>query len=104
MPGSLSVRRLKEQLSGKRLLSGDCGRFTSRPQGEPFTQRKARELAEEEELVILCGHYEGIDERVLEEVVTDCISIGDYVLTGGELAAMVIVDAVGSAGAGSPGE
>lgn len=65
------------------------------PQGEPFTQRKARELAEEEELVILCGHYEGIDERVLEEVVTDYISIGDYVLTGGELAAMVIVDAVG---------
>lgn len=65
------------------------------PQGEPFTQRKARELAGEEELVILCGHYEGIDERVLEEVVTDCISIGDYVLTGGELAAMVIVDAVG---------
>lgn len=64
------------------------------PQGEPFTQRKARELAEEEELVILCGHYEGIDERVLEEVVTDYISIGDYVLTGGELAAMVIVDAV----------
>lgn len=65
------------------------------PQGEPFTQRKAREFAGEEELVILCGHYEGIDERVLEETVTDYISIGDYVLTGGELAAMVIVDAVG---------
>lgn len=65
------------------------------PQGEPFTQKKAREFAGEEELVILCGHYEGIDERVLEEVVTDYISIGDYVLTGGELAAMVIVDAVG---------
>lgn len=65
------------------------------PQGEPFTQRKAQELAGEEELVILCGHYEGIDERVLEETVTDYISIGDYVLTGGELAAMVIVDAVG---------
>lgn len=64
------------------------------PQGEPFTQRKAQELAEEKELIILCGHYEGIDERVLEEVVTDHISIGDYVLTGGELAAMVIVDAV----------
>ncbi len=64
------------------------------PQGEPFTQRKARELADEEELVILCGHYEGIDERALEETVTDYISIGDYVLTGGELAAMVIVDAV----------
>lgn len=64
------------------------------PQGEPFTQRKAQELAGGEELVILCGHYEGIDERVLEETVTDYISIGDYVLTGGELAAMVIVDAV----------
>lgn len=65
------------------------------PQGEPFTQKKARELAKEEELIILCGHYEGIDERVLEETVTDRISIGDYILTGGELAAMVIVDAVG---------
>lgn len=64
------------------------------PQGEPFTQKKARELSGEEELVLLCGHYEGIDERVLEEIVTDYISIGDYVLTGGELAAMVVVDAV----------
>lgn len=64
------------------------------PQGEPFTQKKARELSVEEELVLLCGHYEGIDERVLEEIVTDYISIGDYVLTGGELAAMVVVDAV----------
>ncbi len=64
------------------------------PQGEPFTQRKAQELAKEEELILLCGHYEGIDERVLEETVTDYLSIGDYVLTGGELAAMVIVDAV----------
>ena len=64
------------------------------PQGEPFTQKKAKELSGEEELVLLCGHYEGIDERVLEEVVTDYISIGDYVLTGGELAAMVVVDAV----------
>lgn len=64
------------------------------PQGRRFDQRLAGELAKEEELVILCGHYEGIDERVLEETVTDYISIGDYVLTGGELAAMVIVDAV----------
>ena len=64
------------------------------PQGEPFTQQKAKEFLESEELLLLCGHYEGIDERVLEEVVTDYISIGDYVLTGGELAAMVIVDAV----------
>ncbi len=64
------------------------------PQGKPFNQALAMELAKEEELVFLCGHYEGIDERVLEEVVTDFISIGDYVLTGGELPAMVMVDAV----------
>lgn len=64
------------------------------PQGRLFDQSMARELAREEELILLCGHYEGIDERVLEEVVTDNISIGDYVLTGGELAAMVIIDAV----------
>ena len=64
------------------------------PQGEPFTQKKAKELSGEEELVLLCGHYEGVDERVLEEIVTDYISIGDYVLTGGELPAMVLVDAI----------
>jgi len=64
------------------------------PQGIPFSQKYARELSKERELVILCGHYEGIDERVLEEIVTDYISIGDYVLTGGELAAMVMIDAV----------
>ena len=55
-------------------------------------ERIAEELAKEEELVFLCGHYEGIDERVLEEIVTDEISIGDYVLTGGELPAMVLID------------
>lgn len=64
------------------------------PQGVPFTQKMAEELAGEEELILLCGHYEGIDERVLEEIVTDYVSIGDYVLTGGELAAMVMIDAV----------
>ena len=64
------------------------------PQGTPFTQAKAQELASEDELVFLCGHYEGIDERVLEEIVTDYISIGDYVLTGGELPAMVMIDAI----------
>ena len=64
------------------------------PQGSPFTQQMARELAEETELVFLCGHYEGIDERVLEEIVTDFVSIGDYVLTGGELPAMVMIDAI----------
>ena len=64
------------------------------PQGSVFDQKKAAELAKEEDLIFLCGHYEGIDERVLEEIVTDYISIGDYVLTGGELPAMVLVDSV----------
>ena len=64
------------------------------PQGIPFTQKKAQELSKEENLIILCGHYEGVDERVLEEIVTDRISIGDYVLTGGELPAMVMIDAI----------
>lgn len=64
------------------------------PQGEVFHQKQAVRLSEEENLILLCGHYEGIDERVLEEIVTDYISIGDYVLTGGELAAMVMVDAI----------
>ncbi|HJA80343.1 MAG TPA: tRNA (guanosine(37)-N1)-methyltransferase TrmD [Candidatus Mediterraneibacter intestinipullorum] len=64
------------------------------PQGEVFDQKMAEELAREEDLVLLCGHYEGIDERVLEEIVTDYVSIGDYVLTGGELPAMVMVDAI----------
>ena len=79
-----------------RVVAGDrkvrCVYLT--PQGAPFTQKKARELSGEEELVLLCGHYEGVDERVLEEIVTDYISIGDYVLTGGELPAMVLVDAI----------
>ncbi len=64
------------------------------PQGEPFTQRRAEELASRPRLVLLCGHYEGVDERVRERLVDRELSIGDYVLTGGELAAMVVVDAV----------
>lgn len=64
------------------------------PAGEPFTQRMAEELAQLPRLVLLCGHYEGIDERVRERCIDREVSIGDYVLTGGELAAMVIVDAV----------
>ena len=64
------------------------------PQGRVFNQSMARELAGEEDLIFLCGHYEGIDERVLEEIVTDNISIGDYVLTGGELPALVLMDAI----------
>ena len=64
------------------------------PQGNIFDQRMAEEFSREEDLILLCGHYEGIDERVLEEIVTDYVSIGDYILTGGELAAMIVVDAV----------
>ena len=64
------------------------------PQGTPFTQAMAEDFAKEDDLVLLCGHYEGIDERVLEMIVTDNVSIGDFVLTGGELPAMMIVDAV----------
>jgi tRNA (guanine37-N1)-methyltransferase len=64
------------------------------PQGKVFHQAMAEELAQEKELVFLCGHYEGIDERVLEEIATDFVSIGDYVLTGGELPSMVMMDSI----------
>lgn len=64
------------------------------PQGKTFKQEMAKEFALEQNLIFLCGHYEGIDERVLEEIVTDYVSIGDYVLTGGELAAMVMIDSI----------
>mgnify|MGYP002854813302 CR=1 FL=1 len=64
------------------------------PQGSVFNQKMASEMAREEDLIFLCGHYEGVDERVLEEIVTDYVSIGDYVLTGGELPAMVMIDAI----------
>lgn len=64
------------------------------PKGRVFDQKIARELAQEEELILLCGHYEGIDQRVLDMIVTDELSIGDYVLTGGELPALVVMDTV----------
>jgi tRNA (guanine37-N1)-methyltransferase len=64
------------------------------PQGEKFTQKKAEELAKEDHLIFICGHYEGYDERIRQHVVTDELSIGDFVLTGGELASMVIIDSV----------
>ena len=64
------------------------------PQGRPFCQEIAEELVKNDDLIFLCGHYEGVDERVLEEIVTDYISIGDYVLTGGELPAMVMIDTI----------
>lgn len=64
------------------------------PQGKTLTQDKARELAGYDHIIILCGHYEGVDERILEEIVDEEISIGDYVLTGGELPAMVLIDCI----------
>lgn len=64
------------------------------PQGEVFNQKKAEELAQEEHLILLCGHYEGYDERIRQELVTDEISVGDYVLTGGEIGAMIVADSV----------
>lgn len=81
-------------LSLKDKISDGCRVVYMTPQGRPFKQSIAEELASEDELVLLCGHYEGIDERVIEEIVTDEISVGDYVLTGGELAAMTVIDAV----------
>ena len=64
------------------------------PTGKTFNQSMSKELAQEEDLIFLCGHYEGIDERVIEMIVTDNVSIGDYVLTGGELPAMVMIDSI----------
>jgi tRNA (guanine37-N1)-methyltransferase len=64
------------------------------PQGESFSQRKAEELSKESHLVLICGHYEGYDERIREYLVTDELSIGDYVLTGGEIPAMAVIDSV----------
>ena len=65
-----------------------------RDRGKPFTEKRAIELSQMEHILILCGHYEGVDQRVIDEIVDEEISIGDYVLTGGELGALVVVDAV----------
>ena len=75
-----------EGFRGRRIFMG--------PRGTTLTTAKARELAQEEELVLLCGHYEGVDQRALDECIDEEISIGDYILTGGELAAMVLTDCV----------
>ena len=72
----------------------DCHVIYMSPQGETLTQEKVRELSSMDRLVILCGHYEGVDERVLEEIVDEEISVGDYVLTGGELPACILTDSV----------
>lgn len=83
-----------EAILEKRGKKDRCRVIFLSPQGRVFDQAFARELAQEEDLIFLCGHYEGVDERVLEEIVTDEVSIGDYVLTGGELPAMVMIDAI----------
>lgn len=83
-----AVKKIKEEIDSSSrviLLS---------PQGRPLNQEKVKELAKERVLIFICGHYEGVDERVREHLVDEEISLGDYVLTGGELAAMVVVDAV----------
>ncbi len=72
----------------------ECPLILMSPQGRPFTQKIAFELAEQEHLAFLCGRYESLDERIREHLVTDSISIGDYVLTGGELPALVLIDAI----------
>ncbi len=77
----------------KRVKDGTRCVFMS-PAGKVFNQQIAQELSQEEDIILLCGHYEGIDQRVIDEIVTDEISIGDYILTGGELAAMTVMDAV----------
>ena len=86
--------KIKERKSSEQSEDGRTRVVYVTPQGEVFNQSKAEELSKEKDLIFLCGHYEGIDERVLEEIVTDYISIGDYVLTGGELPAMVMIDAI----------
>lgn len=91
---AVNERRMKEKNGSG---SGETDRLRviyMTPQGRVFNQSIAEELAKEEDVVLLCGHYEGIDERVLEMIVTDNLSIGDYVLTGGELPAMVVIDTV----------
>nr|WP_294493507.1 tRNA (guanosine(37)-N1)-methyltransferase TrmD [uncultured Mediterraneibacter sp.] len=88
-PVYLAYEAVKEKIGGRRPRTVYLS-----PQGNVFNQKMAEEFSEEEDLILLCGHYEGIDERVLEEIVTDYVSIGDYVLTGGELPAMVMVDAI----------
>lgn len=83
-----------EAVKGKANTQDDTPVILLTPQGTPFSQSTARRLSQHERLIIICGHYEGVDERVRQHLVTEEISIGDYVLTGGELAAMVVIDTV----------
>ena len=100
-PVYLCYEDIVKRINNRRNVSGEAADndkplrvIYMTPQGRIFDQSIAKELAAEEDLILLCGHYEGIDERVIEEIVMDQISIGDYVLTGGELPAMIVVDAV----------
>ena len=77
----------------KKRLKAPCPVIYMSPQGKPFNNEIAKKYSKLDEMVILCGHYEGVDERIIEEIVTEEISVGDYVLTGGELGAMIVVDA-----------
>jgi tRNA (guanine37-N1)-methyltransferase len=86
-PIDLAIRSLQEKRNYDEVI------FTS-PDGEPFTQKMANELSSKKNLIILCGHYKGVDQRVREHLITREISIGDYVLSGGELAASVIIDSI----------
>ncbi|GAC43101.1 tRNA (guanosine(37)-N1)-methyltransferase TrmD [Paenibacillus popilliae] len=94
-PDVLKVPHGSDGLNGQNRLGRKRPRVILMcPQGEPFTQAKAEELAQESHLILVCGHYEGYDERIREHLVTDELSMGDYVLTGGELPAMVVTDSV----------
>lgn len=97
-PVFLTHQAIEEKIQSRRAEEGKEAKKTRvvymSPQGQTFSQSLAEEFAKEEDLILLCGHYEGIDERVLEEIVSDYVSIGDYVLTGGELPAMVMVDTI----------
>ena len=81
-------------LSIKNKISNNAKVIYMTPQGKPFNQDIAKKFSEYKDLIILCGHYEGVDERIIQEIVTDEISIGDYILTGGELPAMVLIDSI----------
>jgi len=88
------IFRAVEKIVGSRKRKRKMRIILLTPQGQTFNQAKAKELSQEENLLFICGHYEGVDERVKENLITDEISIGDYVLTGGELPAMVIIDSL----------
>jgi tRNA (guanine37-N1)-methyltransferase len=90
----MKVEPIARALDALRPAETPCRVILTDPQGAIFTQGKARDLSCEERLIFLCGHYEGVDERVRQYLVTDALSIGDYVLTGGELPALVMIDAI----------